>query len=59
MTSPLIALKLAYPQAEEDREQDQRIFERLAERFSLFGEETCSFYCTKISTPVVSAPGFS
>ena len=30
------------PEAVEDREQQQRVFGRLSERFSLFDQQTCS-----------------
>ena len=30
-----------HPEAEEDREQQQWVFGRLAERFSLFDQQTC------------------
>ena len=34
--------KVRDPKAVEDREQQQRVFGRLAERFSLFDQQTCS-----------------
>ena len=33
--------KVRDPDAVEDREQQQRVFERLSERFSLFDQQTC------------------
>ena len=39
-TSPLNANKVRDPEAVEDREQQQRVFGRLSERFSLFDQQT-------------------
>ena len=51
---PVNRVEARDPQAEEDREQQQRIFERLAERFSLFDKETRSLdrrLCFRRSIP--------
>ena len=41
IASPLNATKFCDPKAVEDREQQQRVFGRLAERLGLFDQQTC------------------
>ena len=36
--------KVRNPEAVEDREQQQRVFGRLSERFSLFDQQTCPLH---------------
>ena len=43
-TSPLNATAVRDPEAVEDREQQQRVFGRLSERFSLFDQQTCPLH---------------
>ena len=40
-TSPLNATIVRNPEAVEDREQQQRVFGRLSQRFSLFDQQMC------------------
>ena len=42
--SPLNASIVRNPEAVQDRKQQQRVFGRLSERFSLFDQETCPLY---------------
>ena len=37
--------KVRDPEAVEDRKQQQRVFGRLSERFSLFDQQTCPLHC--------------
>ncbi len=41
--------KVRDPEAVEHREQQQRILERLAERFSLFDQQTCPLHAALVS----------
>ena len=44
ITSPLNATIVRDPEAVEDREQQQRVFRRLSERFRLFDQQTCPLH---------------